>query len=274
MALVGYEWVEAPPLKGIALMLHGGGQTKHSWSGAATQLAASGWRTVAYDARGHGESEWATKGDYASDAFVADLTSVVADRSDGPPVLIGASLGGITSLLAIGEGHITARALVLVDLVPRVDYAGARRVREFMRRDAYTGFASLQDVAEAVRSYTPNRERAVNPQGLLKNLRRGPDGRWYWHWDPAFLPVESEAERLVDTARLRSAARRMPRVPTLLVRGRESDVVKPQGVTEFMKMVDHAEYVDVADAGHMVAGDENDAFSQAVTDFLSRLPSA
>ena len=59
-------------------------------------------------------------------------------------------------------------------------------------------------------------------------------------------------------------------MPTLLVRGRESDVLSRQGVDEMLAMAPHAEFVDVSGAGHMVAGDRNDAFTAAVAEFLRR----
>jgi pimeloyl-ACP methyl ester carboxylesterase len=71
-------------------------------------------------------------------------------------------------------------------------------------------------------------------------------------------------ERLLDGAR-------MLRVPTLLVRGADSDVVGREGVAAFLEAVPHAEFLDVEDAGHMVAGDQNDAFSSAVAQFLHQL---
>jgi pimeloyl-ACP methyl ester carboxylesterase len=60
-------------------------------------------------------------------------------------------------------------------------------------------------------------------------------------------------------------------VPTLLVRGRMSDIVSEEGVRELQELVPHAEVVDVADAGHMVAGDRNDAFNDAVIEFVERV---
>jgi len=70
--------------------------------------------------------------------------------------------------------------------------------------------------------------------------------------------------------RLRVAARRL-RVPTLLVRGRLSDLLSEEGAQEFLALVPHARFADVSDAGHMVAGDRNDRFTTAVLDFLRDL---
>ena len=60
------------------------------------------------------------------------------------------------------------------------------------------------------------------------------------------------------------------KLPTLLVRGGLSDVLSEEGAQEFLTLCPHSEYVNVAEAGHMVAGDRNDAFSEAVREFLER----
>jgi pimeloyl-ACP methyl ester carboxylesterase len=256
------------------ILLHGGGQTRHAWAGTALRLAEAGYLAIALDARGHGDSQWAADGDYSADALAADLACVRASLH-APPALVGASMGGLTSLLAIGEGPPDfACALVLVDIATRLEPDGVARVLDFMR--AHTGgFASLEEAAEAVAAYNPHR-KARSTAGLQKNLRHREDGRWYWHWDPRFLDHAARSragEALVQQERREQAARRVA-VPTLLVRGGSSDVVSAEGARELQQLIPHAELFDVQGAGHMVAGDRNDVFSNAVIDFLRRkLPS-
>ena len=267
LRLVGDELV-ASPSRGTVILLHGGGQTRHSWRTTARSLAAAGWSSLTVDARGHGDSDRAPDGDYSMDALVCDLAGIVAAYES--PVLVGASMGGLSSLVATGEGRIQPRALVLVDIAPRTESAGAKRIREFMRAHA-DGFASLENVADAVAAYNPRRARPASVDGLRKNVRRGADGRWYWHWDPAFLrSSESHPKRMVDRTRLLAAAAGLT-VPTLLVRGMESDVVSPEGAGELLSLVPSARLVDVAGAGHMVAGHDNDVFARSVIDFLAEL---
>jgi non-heme chloroperoxidase len=251
------------------LLLHGGGQTRHAWGGTARILAEHGWYAVALDLRGHGDSAWAPDGNYTIDAFVADLRSVMAHLTRRP-ALVGASLGGIASLLAAGEGpQPTSAAVVLVDITPRVDPQGVARIRAFMMARP-EGFASLEETADAVAAYLPHRPRPTDLSGLAKNLRCGADGRYRWHWDPQLL---ASFNRRRDPERLLAAARAL-RVPTLLVRGKLSDMVNDATQAEFLAAVPHAQYVDIAGAGHMVAGDHNDAFGEAVIGFLSRLEPA
>ena len=263
--LVGDSW--GNPGAPLVILQHGGGQTRHAWKGAGERLAAAGFRALAVDARGHGDSQWAADGRYDQELMVEDLTRVVAAFGDRHPALVGASLGGATSLMAAGEGHVDATALVLVDVAPRIEPAGVSKIRTFMTQHP-DGFESLEQVADAIASYQPQRTRPRNMSGLAKNVRRGADGRSRWHWDPKF----SGSSRYDLEARQRQmemAARKLT-LPTLLVRGGMSDVLTEDGVREFCALVPHAEYVTVAGAAHMVAGDQNDVFGNAVVDFLSR----
>jgi pimeloyl-ACP methyl ester carboxylesterase len=269
MTLAADEFVADDP-RGIALLLHGGGQTRHSWKGAARTLSDKGWTSYTLDSRGHGDSGWAEDRDYSMDALVADL-AVVADSVGGEPVLIGASMGGLTSLVAVGEGRVRARALVLVDVAPRIEPEGTARIGQFMNAKP-EGFDSLEEVAAAVAAYNPHRKRPASLEGLKKNVRLGDDGRWHWHWDPNFMrPLNNEPTRLTDPDRLQNAARAV-RVPTLLVRGKQSDVLSVEGAKEFLGLVEGSRLVDVSGAGHMVAGDDNDIFTREVLAFLDGLP--
>ncbi len=251
------------------LMLHGGGQTRHAWGNTAERLAGSGFFAISLDARGHGDSDWDPDADYSLDAFAADLDDVAATLHE-PPTVVGASLGGMTALLWEGESsRQRCVGLILVDVTPRLEAQGVQRILDFMHAHP-DGFGSVEEAADAVASFLHHRPRPDDPSGLEKNLRLRENGRYYWHWDPDFLQSRKRPTttgHFVD--RLAKAAGEI-RVPTLLVRGRMSDVVSPEGAREFLDLVPHAEFVDVEDAAHMVAGDRNDAFCGAVAEFLER----
>jgi pimeloyl-ACP methyl ester carboxylesterase len=267
---------DGPPV----LLLHGGGQTRHSWRETGQRLAASGSMSYAVDQRGHGDSEWVADGGYAFADFAADATAVadvLTSRHGRAPVVVGASLGGIAAMLAEGAAAVAGRAavfsaLVLVDITPRVDGEGVAKIQGFMRANAGEGFGSIQEAADAVAAYLPHRPRPRSHEGLKKNLRLDPDGRWRWHWDPRFL----DGPRPVGTARAGAeaallAAARCIAVPALLVRGTSSELVNEDHVREFLELVPHAEYIDVAGARHMVAGDRNDHFSSAILGFVDKV---
>jgi pimeloyl-ACP methyl ester carboxylesterase len=248
------------------LLLHGGGQTRHSWSGTARRLAAEGWRAISLDLRGHGESDWSPAGAYDLEDFVRDL-ALAASALPQRPVVVGASLGGMAALCAEGESRTDLlSAIVLVDVTPRLEREGVMRIVSFMT-DRPEGFASLDEAADAIAAYREHRDRPSDLAGLAKNLRLGDDGRYRWHWDPRFLNRDRRQGNTLTPDRLLAAARGL-RVPTLLVRGKLSDVVSVEGAAEFRKAAPHARFVDVSGAGHMVAGDRNDRFTDAVIGFL------
>ena len=256
------------------LFLHGGGQTRKSWGTALHKAAARGYRALALDQRGHGDSNWASDGDYRIERFAADLRRVM-EQVRPEPVIVGASLGGLAGLLAAGapagSGDSGApRGLVLVDITPRIERQGSQEITAFMN-SAPDGFASLEEAADAVAAYLPHRRRPQNTAGLKKNLRLR-NGRYHWHWDPAFLRMGREAQSGFDPhgPNIFSEAARSITIPTLLIRGSRSRVVTDAGVREFLEMVPHAEAVEIPDAHHMVAGDANDAFNDAVFQFVDK----
>jgi pimeloyl-ACP methyl ester carboxylesterase len=257
------------------LLMHGGGQTRHAWSGAQSSLAERGFRAVALDLRGHGESAWPADGAYAFADYAADAVAVAEALSAAAPtrpVAVGASLGGLAALLALGRRPDAFSALVLVDITPRMDPGGVSHIQGFMRARAGEGFATVEEAADAVAAYLPHRPRPKSLDGLRRNLRQDPDGRWRWHWDPRFLdgprPIGTDHEGTYAAA---VEAAKTLAVPTLLVRGRSSELVTEAAVAEFRALAPHAEYADIAGARHMVAGDRNDAFNDAVTGFLARI---
>jgi pimeloyl-ACP methyl ester carboxylesterase len=275
-SLVGDVYGKGPR---AVLLLHGGGQTRHAFGGTAEQLAKAGWTAVVLDQRGHGDSEWVKDGGYTAIDFANDAIVVSAEltkRMGKPPVLVGASLGGMAGMLAEGMAFDEKRAphfaaLILVDVTPRFDLGGAAKVLAFMKSHVSEGFASLEEAADTIAQYLPHRPRPTSTDGLRKNLRLR-EGRWYWHWDPNFFgsrPVSAERERVEA---MRVEAVRNLRIPALLVRGGSSEMVKEEHVKEFLELAPHAKFADVAGARHMVAGDRNDVFSAAIFDFLAELP--
>lgn len=253
----------------LVVMLHGGGQTRHSWKRTGRALAAAGMRVVAVDARGHGDSDWSSERDYSRTAMVADLHSVLAQLGATPEagaVVVGASMGGITGLLATADPAGSAiRALVLVDIVPRTQNAGVERVMDFLGRHR-DGFDTLEQVADAVAAYMPHRPRPDNADGLLRNLRQR-DGRWYWHWDPDLIS-DVDANPQDRVAEMEAAAEALT-IPVLLVRGGKSDVVSDEGAAAFLALAPHARMAEIGTAAHTAAGDDNDAFTDAVATFVA-----
>jgi pimeloyl-ACP methyl ester carboxylesterase len=260
---------EAPAV----IFLHGGGQTRFSWGGTASMVADLGWQAITLDARGHGESEWSETGDYRLSSFAHDVAAAIAGLLS-KPILVGASLGGLTSILLAGELYPESIAgLVLVDIVPDLEAGGADRIHTFMAKNVEAGFGSLDEVADAIAAYNPHRKRPSDLGGLRKNLRFR-DGRWYWHWDPTFISggAAQPPSEINDVERLDAAVAKIESsgIPLMLIRGRTSDLVTKEKAETFLEQHPTADFVDVSGAGHMVAGDRNDAFTEAVVSFLGR----
>jgi pimeloyl-ACP methyl ester carboxylesterase len=269
LALIGDEWnkgAAAAADQPTILMLHGGGQNRFSWKNTGQILADSGFHVIALDSRGHGDSDRSPSGKYSVESLCEDALQVLY-QIGRPVVLVGASMGGLTGILAAHEaGPEIVTKLVLVDVVPRFEKDGSARIRDFMFSHVH-GFDSLDEAADAVAAYLPHRPRPRSTDGLKKNLRLR-DGRWYWHWDPAFLSKPDD-DPFARMEKLEQAAINL-HVPILLIRGKLSDVVSPEGVEDFLAKVPHAELVELPGAGHTAAGDDNDAFSEAVVQFVLR----
>lgn len=248
------------------LFTHGLGQTGAAWRRTAQRMARDGWTAIAADARGHGHSGCNPPDRaYTPEQLVDDLCRW-ADQFERRPVLIGASMGGLMGLVAQAR-HACFRALVLVDITPRWEPSGVARILAFMRAHG-EGFASIDEAIDAIAAYLPHRPRK-SAQALSGLLERDDDGRWRWHWDPRLV---EDMNRDIEQrqAQLQEAAAAI-RAPVLLLTGGASDVVSTETIDEFLRLVPHAQHRQIADARHLVAGDDNDAFAQAVLEFIQPL---
>ena len=257
------------------LLAHGGGQTRRAWRRVTDDLADAGFRAIAFDMRGHGDSAWSSSGAYELRDFAADLVAV-ASQMDRKPALVGASLGGLAGLLAEGElARGSFASLTLVDIAPRMEPDGVMRVVGFMEQHVETGFGSPDEAADVIARYMPHRSRRGAGAGLRHYLRQKDDGRYYWHWDPAFIRNIMAARRSNPQNQehqfqeLSTAAANLS-LPLHLIRGAASDLVSEEAIAHLRQVAPHAEYTDIANATHMVVGDANDAFSNAILGFLDR----
>ena len=257
------------------LLAHGGGQTRRAWKRVTGDLAEAGFRTIAVDLRGHGDSAWSADGAYETRDFAADLVAI-ASAMERSPALVGASLGGMAGMLAEGElAPGSFASVTLVDIAPRMEESGVKRIVGFMEEHIETGFASAEEASQIIAQYMPHRRKRGASDGLRHYLRQKNDGRFYWHWDPAFIPGSrtvgknsSERHRNQFEALSKAAGNLTP--PVHLIRGGSSDLISEEAVSHFLELAPHAEFTDIAGATHMVVGDANDSFSAAIRDFLQR----
>ena len=254
----------------LVILLHGGGQTRHAWGETGKKLAEAGYHSVALDLRGHGDSEWHADGDYSIRAYKDDLVSIINEIGK-PARLVGASLGGMASLVLAGDeiNSDLCTALIMVDIGIYPDPVGSDRIVSFML-SGEKGFDSLENVAKSISDYLPHRKKPKDLEGLKKNLRLKSDGRYYWHWDPRFIRRRpgSRDRRYFD---LQLKAAEKVTIPTLLIRGALSDVVTMEDVDYFLSVISHAKFVEIENAAHMIAGDRNDIFAEEAIKFLKSL---
>lgn len=261
---------EFGPVDGFPVLLIGGmGQTRHSWKRTARQLADGGRRAITIDLRGHGDSDWSADSNYGYDRTAGDIIAIM--RQIGRPVaLIGASLGGKIALVAASRTEPgECAALIIVDTVPRTNAEGVAGATRFLRAPV-EGFSSLHEAAALV-----SRSRGAPPptpeaeERLRRNMRQDVAGRWHWHWDPAWMDREQGIGIAVATDFLEACAAKV-KMPVLLSRGGESDVVDDAGEAAFRTLVPQLETVTIAGAAHMIVGDSNEAFAEEAIRFLER----
>lgn len=260
LSVVASRW--AAPRAGTALLLHGGGQTRHSWRRAAGLLRQH--RTVvAPDTRGHGESGWSHDGDYRLPTLRDDVLCLL-EQIASPTVIVGSSLGGLTGLLAAERaGPAAVTGLVLVDAVPHYDPAGGRRIRDFMRQHP-GGFATVDEAAACLGHFRDGPHPPADR--VRRNLREGADGRWYWHWDPAFM-FRPGNDPIRYVSELEQAAAAIT-VPLLLIRGADSDVVRDDGVRRLIQAAPHARVVELPGVAHAGPAEPNEGFAALVARFV------
>lgn len=251
------------------ILLHGGGQTRQSWQSTNRILADNGYRAISIDLRGHGESDWDPSGDYDFTTLLADVERC-CEQLPQPAILVGASVGGALSLLLAARRPELCRALVLVDVSPTIEIAGAEGIVKFMSANP-DGFADLEEAQQNIARHSPNRKRAASLSGLKRVLRKRDDGRWGWHWDPNFIAGDWQ-QKIHELSSLMQQAAPLISQPCLLIRGQLSTIVSMDSVDELKRDIPHLKFVDIAGAGHMVAGDRNDMASEALITFLDEQP--
>lgn len=256
-----YGPASGPPV----LFFHGGGQSRRAWTGAARTVGAAGYRAITIDLRGHGESGWASDGNYLLDAYARDVEKLI-DGFAEPITMVGASRGGQAALVGGSRRPGRVRLIMLADVAPLLRDEGVDDIRAFFRASA-GGFADVEEAADAL-SLHLGQERLADASGLRKAMRLGDDARLYWQWDPEtvspqFLNPPSEGQALE-----RAAARMCD--PVVLVRAELSNIVTDEGVALFRALTPQLDVIMAPGVGHMFTGDRNDAFAETLLDRLSR----
>lgn len=254
---------ESPPL----VLLHGVGQTCHTWDLFAAAMAPH-FHVMAFDQRGHGDSDWAPDRDYARQTMVNDVAAFTTAAGLDSFFLVGMSMGGMNSMMFTSQNKERVRSLVVVDIGPRVERTGSSHIRDFMSGNRE--FNDLDEAAAVIHKFNPRRPlEAIRKYTCVYNLKQLPSGKWTWKYDSYF----ASAQRLGDPQVMHdmlAAAAKLIRCPTLLVRGAQSDVFSLEGAKEFQQLIPESGFELVEGAGHSVMGDNPPGFEAAVRRFYVR----
>ncbi len=251
---------ESPPL----VLLHGVGQTSHTWDLFAAAMAPH-FHVMAFDQRGHGDSDWAKDRDYSRASMVHDVSEFTRAAGLTSFFLIGMSMGGMNSMMFTSKNIERVRSLVVVDIGPRVESAGSSHIRDFMSDNRE--FNDLDEAATVIHKFNPRRPLAIiRNYTCVYNLKQLPSGKWTWKYDSYFASAQRLGDPQVRHDQLATAARLIT-CPTLLVRGAQSPVLSHEGAKEFQRLIPSSAFELIEGAGHSVMGDNPAGFEAAVRGF-------
>ena len=245
------------------LFLHGGGLTAHTWDCVAVMLRR-GYRCVALDQRGHGDSEWSPVIDYRIAAHLCDIEGFIDAMGLERPILVGQSMGGLNSIAYATRHSDRMRAMVIVDVAPDISASGAERIRDFA---ATPELDSPQAFLERAVKFNSLRDPAVLRRSLHYNLRETPAGKWMFKHDQRRRSDDAMRSFNEDRAQLASEVSKI-KCPTLVVRGALSDVLTDAAAEKFARSLPDGRSVTVEKSGHNVQGDNPRALLDAMRAFF------
>lgn len=259
------EW--GPSAAPLVIALHGGGQTSYMFEELGSALHRR-YHVIAPDLPGHGESTpLEDPMTFTREALTATIPPLLDAFGAGPASFVGASLGGILSLTLAAADPERVHAIALIDVGHKLEADGVRRIVEFLSK--HESFGSLEDAADAVAEYAPQRGR-VDPNRLRRNLRQREDGRWVWKHNLGRLTAERLGQEDWESSIVDGLDEELARiaVPVLVLRGAASDVLSSDGAAEIAAKLPDARVVEVSNAGHLAAGDNPGTTVDLITSFL------
>ena len=260
------EWgnPDNPPM----LLLHGFAQTCHSWDFVALGFSDN-YRVIVLDQRGHGDSDWASDGDYSPETQQEDISGVVNELGLDNFVLMGLSMGGRNSFTYAANNSGKVKALVVVDAAPQNMQQGTQNIRSFVQQD--DELDSVDAFVERVLQYNPRRDPQQVRGSILHNLKELPNGKWTWKYDRALRSPGRRMGSDAETEKRLWGYIESLQCPTLLVRGGASDIVAMDTADRMNQAIPNSRIATIEGAGHLVMGDSPSGFQSAVTDFLASL---
>ena len=247
------------------LFLHGGALTAHTWDLCCLGLSDE-FHCLALDQRGHGDTDWAPDADYSIAAQREDVRGFVDKLGLDRFILAGMSMGAINALAFAIHHPEKLSHLVIIDAGPEIRRPGSRRIRDFVNGGANP--ESLDAIIERALAFNPRRDPKILRRSLMHNLRQQTDGNWVWKYDRKRF---QQMDRDAHTAERRALADGLAKitVPTLVVRGAESDVFHKEDAERLAQRLPDGRYVTIPRAGHTVQGDNPKDLAEALREFLA-----
>ena len=262
------------------IFVHGGAQNAHTWDTVALAL---GRPAIAVDLPGHGHSSWRSDGAYSPANLADDIAVVIETHAPTAKLVVGMSLGGLTSMMLATRHPDLVRRLMMVDITPGVNGEKAKAIIDFV--NGPQSFTSFDDLLTRTIEFNPTRSMSSLRRGILHNAHQLSDGSWQWNYDRTNRHGQEDADAgkaSADSAKGSS----MPesgvvapddevnplwqdfaavRCPLTLVRGSLSPVVDDADVAEALRLQPELLVHLVDGAGHSVQGDRPVELSELIT---------
>ena len=245
------------------LFVHGSAQNAHTWD---TVILAMGISAIAIDMPGHGYSSWRKDGNYEPSVLARDVATAIETWAPRAKLIVGMSLGGLTTVALAGMRPGLASKVVVVDITPGVNSEKSKAITDFV--NGPQSFASFEELLKRTIEHNPTRSESSLRRGILHNAKQLEDGSWQWRYDRSTHPSkEDSAKRLDRISALWSVIESLKSSMTL-VRGGISPVVDDADIAELLRRKPDAEVLVIDGAGHSVQGDKPVELASALTRML------
>lgn len=276
-----WEW--SPPSDArnhVVVCVHGLSRQGRDFDTLAQALSQRS-RVLAVEVAGRGHSDWLEDPmAYQLATYVADLAALMMQLRAETPGLqvdwVGTSMGGLIGIAVAAQPSLAPRRLVLNDVGPVIQWEALERISGYLGLNPSfaTEQAAVDYLASISSGFGPH--TADQWRALSQPMLREREGRWWLHYDPEIaLPLKAlmAGDESASRQSLREGEAALwglydaITVPTLLLRGAQSDLLKPQTAAEMAHRGPRARCVSFEGVGHaptLVAADQ----VAVVQDFL------